>query len=102
MKPMTIAPSLSALTVAMRGRLHAQQDIGAAARMRGGVAQFGVAIGCVGKVGRGPGAALNQYACAQRLQFARDFGNQSNAGFAGGGLLQDSHDDRHAEYLPKR
>jgi hypothetical protein len=46
-------------------------------------------------------AAFDQHAGAERLQLGGDFRNDGDAGFVGGGLLEDTHDDRHARYLPK-
>ena len=75
--------------------LNAEQDIGAR-QDRGRVGEFGVFVGLIGEMGGNAGAALDQDAGAQGLQFARNLGSECHAGFIGGALLQDPHDDRHA------
>jgi hypothetical protein len=50
---------------------------------------------------RDSGAALQENACAEGLQFGRYFRDYGDASFIRNGLLQDTDNDGHERYLPK-
>ena len=68
-------------------RLDGQQHIGGAKNGRR-VAEFGLGIAGIVKMGRRPGAAFDENARAERFELGGDFRHQRDAGFVGSALLE--------------